>query len=73
MAEKADLFYAYDGLIYSTNQVSLQWVFDIIIGLFDKFGIITNVKKMLIMVCQTGPIERQNYSTLYGRQMTRKG
>ena len=73
MAEKVELFYAYDGLISSTNQVWLQWGFDIIIGLFDKFGIITNVKKMLIMVCQTGPIERQNSSTLYGRQMTRKG
>ena len=60
MAEKAELFYAYDGLISSTNQVWLKWGFDIIIGLFDKFGIITNVANMLEMVCHTGPISRQN-------------
>ena len=63
MAEKADLFYAYDGLIYSTNQVSLQWVFDIIIGIFDNFGIIANVAKMLDMMYHPGTISRQKYST----------
>ena len=68
-----ELFYAYDGLIFSNNQVWPQWVFDIIIGLFDKFGIITNVANMLEMVCHTGPIYRQKYPTSYGRQMTSKG
>ena len=42
-------FYAHDGLISSTNQVWLQWVFDIIIGIFDKFGIINNVAIILEM------------------------
>ena len=60
VADKAELFYAYEGLISSINQVGLKWVFDIIIGLFDKFGIITNVANMLEMVCHTGPIARQN-------------
>ena len=73
MAEKVKLFYAYDGLISSTNQVWLQWGFDIIIEIFDKFEIITNVEKMLDMVCQTGTIVRQKYSTSYGIQMTSKG
>ena len=68
-----ELFYAYGGLISSTNQVWLQWELDIVIGLFDKFGIITNVEKMLEMVCQNGPISRQKYFTSYGCQMTRKG
>ena len=63
MAEKAELFYAYDGLIYSINQVILQWVFDIIIGIFDNFGIIANVAKMLDMMCHPGTISRQKYST----------
>ena len=37
------LFYAYYGLIESTNMVWLQWVFDILIGLFERFGIRTNM------------------------------
>ena len=73
MAEKAELFYTYDGLISSTNQVWMQWGFDIIIGLFDKFGIITNAEKMLEMVCHPGPMARQKSATSYGRHMTRKG
>ena len=56
MAYKAELFYAYDGLISSNNQVWLQWGFDIIIGLFDKFGVITDVANMLEMMCQPGTI-----------------
>ena len=35
------LFYAYYGLVDSTNPVWMQWVFDILIGLFERFGIIT--------------------------------
>ena len=73
MAEKAELFYAYDVLIYSNNQVWPQWVFDIIIGLFDKFGIINNVANILEMVCHPGTIASQKYSTYYGCQMNSTG
>ena len=58
VADKMTLFYAYYGLIESTNPVWLQWVFDILIGLFKRFGIINNMEKMVTMVCQHGPITR---------------
>ena len=56
VADKMTLLYAYYGLIESTNTVWLQWVFDIIIGLFEIFGIINNMEKMVTMVCQPVPI-----------------
>ena len=59
VADKMTLFYAYSGLIDSTNTVWLQWEFAIIIGLFERFGIITNMEKMVKMVCQPGTISRQ--------------
>ena len=58
VADKMTLFYAYYGLIDSTNTVWLKWLFDIIIGLFESFGIINNMEKMVTMVCNTGPITR---------------
>ena len=44
VADKMTLFYVYYGLIDSTNPVWLQWLFDIIIGLFERFGIINNME-----------------------------
>ena len=60
VADKMILFYAYYGFIDSTNLVWLQWVFDILIGIFERFAIINNMEKMVTMVCQPGPITRQN-------------
>ena len=56
------LFYAYYGVIESANPVWLEWVFDILIGLFEQFGIINNTEKMDIIVCQPGPITMQQSS-----------
>ena len=50
VADKMKLFYAYYGLIDSTNMVWLKWVFDILIGLFERFGIINNMEKMVTIV-----------------------
>ena len=66
MADKMTLFYEYYGLIDSTNPVWLQWGFGILIGLFEWFCIITNMKKMVKMVCQTGHISRKQSSTACG-------
>ena len=60
------LFYAYYGLVDSTNPVWLQWVFDILIGLFERFGIINNMENMVKIMCQPGPITRQQSSAAYG-------
>ena len=35
VADDMTLFYTYCGLIDSTNLVWLQWIFDILIGLFE--------------------------------------
>ena len=51
VADKMTLFYAYYGLIDSTNTVWLKWVFDILIGIFEWFGIRTSMYKMVTMVC----------------------
>ena len=56
VADKMTLFYAYYGLIESTDPVWLQWVFDILIGIFERFGIINNMENMVTMVCQPGPL-----------------
>ena len=66
-------FYAYYSLIDSTNPVWLQWLFDIIIGIFERFGIINNMEEMVAMVCQTGTIARQQSSAAYGWQMNGEG
>ena len=58
VADKMTLFYAYYGLFDYTNPVWLQWLFDILIGLFESFGIINSMEKMMTMVCKTGPITR---------------
>ena len=44
VTDKMKIFYAYYSLVDSTNLVWLQWVFHIIIGLFERFGIINNME-----------------------------
>ena len=70
VVDNMTLFYAYYGLIDSTNPVQMQWVFDILIGLFGWFGIRTNMENMVTMVCQPGPYARQQSSVSYGWKMT---
>ena len=45
-------FYADNGLIASRDPDFLQQAFDILMGLFDRFSLGTNVEKMAIMICQ---------------------
>ena len=39
-----------DGLVVSTNLMWIQWVFDVLISLFEGFGISNNVVKTVSMV-----------------------
>ena len=73
VADNMILFYEYYGLIESTNPVWLQWVFDILIGIFERFGIINNMENMVTMVCQPGTIISQHSTASYGWRMNRKG
>ena len=43
VADNMKLFYAYYGLLESTNPVWLQWGFDILIGIVEQFCIRTNM------------------------------
>ena len=47
------LFYANDVLLASPRPARLQVVLDVLIGLFYRFGLQTNVSKMVEMLCQT--------------------
>ena len=73
VSEKVTLFYSYDGLIASTNPVWLKWGFDVLIVLFEWVGLITNVDKMVMMVCQPGTISRRQSVTAYRWHITGEG
>ena len=50
MAEKAAFFYAGNGMVSPNNTVWLQWIFNGVIGLFERFRIRTNAEKEVAMV-----------------------
>ena len=62
VAYKAAFFYADGGLVASTNLLWIQWSFDVLIGLFQRLGIQSNMVNIVAMVWYPGPI--------YGRQST---
>ena len=70
VADNMKLFNAYYGLIDSTNPVWLHRESDILIGLFERFGIRTYMEKMVTMVCRPEPIARQQSVAAYGWLMT---
>ena len=47
---KAALFYANNGVVASTDPGWLQSEFDLMMGLFDRVGLRTNVRKTVWMV-----------------------
>ena len=47
---KADLFYADDGMIASSNPQWLQWAFTQIVGLFDRVGLNTNMSPTFLFL-----------------------
>jgi hypothetical protein len=51
------VFYVDDGLIASHDPVWLQESFDVLIGLFERIGLFTNVAKTKAMVCIPGQIQ----------------
>ena len=51
LAAKAALFYADKGMVDSTDLGWLQSAFDLLTGLFDRVGILTNIQKTTGMVC----------------------
>ena len=48
---QAALFYANDGMVASSDPGWLQGAFNVLVGLFDRVGLRTNVRKTVGMVC----------------------
>ena len=48
-----ELFYTNDGLLASPGPARIQAALDVLTVLLDRVGLLTNVKKMVGMVCQT--------------------
>ena len=66
LVDKSEFFLNSDsGLIASTNIVWIQWVFNILISLFEWVGIRTNELKTVAMLFQPGPIFRQKSDMSY--------
>ena len=49
---QAALFYADDGMLASSDPQWLQWVFTQLVGLFDRVGLNTNIRKTVSMTCR---------------------
>ena len=50
------MFYMYDGLVGLRDPEWLQGALNVIIGLFQKYGLVANVAKSKAMICQPGEI-----------------
>ena len=52
MMVKAVLFYSDDGMVASTDPGWIQSAFNNLMGLFDRVGLQTNVRKTVGVVCR---------------------
>ena len=67
---QADLFYADDGMVASSDPRWLQGDFNTLVGLFDRVGLRTNVGKTVIMVCHPCQAAGNLLEEVYGRRVT---
>ena len=70
MTEKSAFFYAENGLVESSNSVWIQWSLDMMISLFERVNLHTNVAKTVVMMCHPVPIAVRQSTPAYGRWMT---
>ena len=56
VGHRLGVFYADDGLLLSQHPKWIQVALNILIGLFQKIGLATNVAKLKKMTCQPGSI-----------------
>ena len=64
-----DLFYVDDSYITSQNKEQLQEALDIIIGLFESAGLVTNVTKTKAMTCIPGKIRTSLSDNVYAGKL----
>jgi len=67
------LFYADDGKVASTDPEWLQRAFDVLVGLFGRIGLKTNVRKTVAMICMPHCIAGRQSDEAYRHRMTGAG
>ena len=48
---QSSVFYANDGMVVSSDPAWLQGAFNALVAIFDRVGLLTNVRKTVSMVC----------------------
>ena len=66
------LFYVDDGYIASRDPVFLQTCLDILVGIFERVGLFTNVKKTKAMTCLPGKIRYSLSKESYKKRFTQR-
>ena len=65
------VFYADDGMVVSSDPAWLQGVFNALVAIFDRLGLLTNVGKTVSMVCHPCRAGAGNRTEeAYGRRIT---
>ena len=70
---QADLFYADDGIVASSDPRWLQGDFNALVVLFDRVGLRTNIKKTVGMVCHPCQAAGNISEAVYRRRFTGEG
>ena len=65
---QADLFYKDNGMVASSDPRWIQGAFNTLVGLFDRVGLRTNVRKKFGMVCHPCQAEGNLLEAAYGRR-----
>ena len=73
VAERLTLFYADDGLLSSIHPEWLQRALDLLVGLFRRIGLETNVGKTATMTCYPGRVPNEWSHHAYKRRLTGDG
>ena len=70
---QASLFYADDGMVALSDPRWIHGAFSTLVGLFDKVGMRTNVRKTVDMVCSPCQTPGTQLGKAYGQRMTGEG
>ena len=70
---QAELFYADDGMVASSNPRWLQWSFTTLVQLFDRVGLKMNTGKTVSITSRSYPAVGNQSEAAYGHTMTGEG
>ena len=65
------VFYANNGMVISSEPAWLRGAFNALVAIFDRVGLLINVRKTVSMVCQPCRVGARNRTEeAYGRRLT---